>query len=201
MWFLDKNSRNYSELPEKTKLNLKIALNMDIKFIPTYLGVDLINAIYLTFENDDMLYIYPALSKYELLKNLMIDSTCDNSGVYKASCFVFYKELKALYQYYEATPSYQKPYFHYLFYVSKPTFEMAKVNSSILIIPFCIAFGGYTISLKAVICVEYYSKGIIIRKNLLNLLTDLTEHLLESFLSMKPNYFYIYHPFYNIVIT
>lgn len=162
MWFLDKNLRNYSELPEQSKLNIKIGLNMDIMSIPTYFGVDLINAIYLTFENDDMFYIYPALSKELLLRNLMIDSTCSETGVYKASCFEFYKELKELYKYYEVTPSYQKPNnFHYLFYVSKPTFEKKVLNSTILIIPFCIAFGGNTVSLKAVMCVEYYSKGFI----------------------------------------
>lgn len=132
---------------------------MDIMSIPTYFGVDPINAIYLTFENDDMLYIYPALSKFELLKNLMIDPACNDSEVYKASCFEFYKELKGMYHEYEVTPSYHKPNFHYLFYISKPTFEKTKFNSNILIIPLCIAFGGYTLSLKAVICVQYYSKG------------------------------------------
>lgn len=98
MWYINPTITNISLLSNQTKLNLKIAMNLDIFIRSSFLSNENIYTIYMFFENDGFQYIFPASQDSGFL-HFVSDDICEytNSGktdYFDMRCRPYAKEIK-----------------------------------------------------------------------------------------------------------
>lgn len=184
MWFLDPLVRDIINLSLLSKKNIRLCSNMQLILASLYKSVDSEYAYFIGFENDDLLYFYPA-KEYKEFKTLIVNISddCKGKGVIRASCIGSYIEVKKKYGEYLKDPNSDKnPYV--LIYFSLPQLY----NTNVMITPLCIAFGGMDPELKAIMCIIFYLKQVS------DYLSLNSVNKTKSPLLQKPNYFYIVYP-------
>lgn len=165
MWMLgDKSKRTIDSLSPESQLNLKIALNLDLWTYAQYIeNFGEIHAIYVGFENDGLLYVYPSMNYSDsYLFKYAPDMYCDRSdpSIINATCLRWYSNTKLTYyqslfeNFYDLLDKFKKRNNFFPAAYWDPKLQM-------MVVTLCQNLVDTDLKLIAILCIELRTKSIL----------------------------------------